>query len=454
MPQSGEFHPTAKQAEAGAVLASEATHIMLAGGSGSGKTFMLLLALITRALKAPGSRHLVVRFRFNACKQTIVFQTLRDVMRLCFPSIPCEVNKSDWFLPLPGGSEVWFGGLDDKERTEKILGSEYATIYLNECSQIPWASRNMAITRLRQRVMDQFGKELPVRAYYDENPPDKGHWSYKLFRTHMDPDTHSALRDPESYAYLQMNPADNRENLSASYIKTLEALPGRYRMRFLEGEFRDANPDALFTDEVIDRWRLTNQELPEMLRIVVAVDPSGADDNEMSEHDAIGIVVCGLGTDGNGYVLEDLTCKVGPAKWGSIAVQAYERWSADRIVYEDNFGGAMVKQVIQAARPRTPTRAVHASRGKVVRAEPISALMETGKVRMAGNFRELEEELYAFTTHGYTGDRSPNRADAMVWGMADLFPELTSAREIPRVAPVAAVPPVYRSSPNAWMRNL
>ena len=187
-----------------------------------------------------------------------------------------------------------------------------------------------------------------------------------------------------------------------------------------------------------------------MLRIVVAVDPSGADDEDNADNDDIGIVVCGLGIDGNGYVLEDLTCKAGPATWGRVATQAYERHQADRIVAEVNFGGAMVRSVIHSARPRTPFRAVTASRGKSVRAEPISALMETGKVRMAGNFRDLEEELYGFTTNGFMGEHSPNRADAMMWGISDLFPELCKPVEESKQVVLSGI---RRSGPTAWMHR-
>jgi len=98
-------------------------------------------------------------------------------------------------------------------------------------------------------------------------------------------------------------------------------------------------------------------------------------------------------------------------------------------VAEINYGGAMVKQVIQTARPRTPYKELRASRGKVVRAEPISSLVEAGKVRLVGYFPELEEELSGFTTGGYTGEGSPNRADAFVWAFAELFPGLVSERK-------------------------
>jgi predicted phage terminase large subunit-like protein len=169
--------------------------------------------------------------------------------------------------------------------------------------------------------------------------------------------------------------------------------------------------------------------LPDLQRIVIGVDPSGSGDTDNAANDEIGILVCGLGTDGNGYVLEDLTLKAGPKTWGNVATTAFDRHDADLIVAETNFGGEMVAHVIQTARPRTPFRKVTASRGKAVRAEPIAALTEQGKIRFAGNFPELEEELCAFSTAGYLGEKSPNRADAMVWAFSELFPGLVKAKK-------------------------
>jgi len=163
-----------------------------------------------------------------------------------------------------------------------------------------------------------------------------------------------------------------------------------------------------------------------MVRVVVAVDPSGADDEGNADNDAIGIVAAGLGTDGNAYVLEDCTVKAGPATWGRVATGAFERHSADVIVGEGNFGGAMVEQTIRVARSRTPYKKVTASRGKVVRAEPFSAMYEQGKVRHVGIFPDLEDELTAFSTIGYTGTGSPNRADALIWALAELFPAIVA----------------------------
>lgn len=424
---------TARQEQAQYILAGEATYIMLFGGSRSGKTFLLVRNICMRALKAPKSRHAILRFRFNAVKASIVHDTFPKVMDLAFPGVKYTLNKTDWFAEFENGSQIWFGGLDDKERTEKILGQEYVTIYLNESSQIPWGSVGVAVTRLAQQVMQVMkgAAEVPLkpRMYFDCNPPSKAHWSYRVFIEKRDPETKQPLSRPEQYAYFQINPQDNAENVSAGYLETLMNLSARLQKRFLKGEFADATPNQLFPEENIDKWRVTDgRALPDFVRVIVGVDPSGSGDEDNADNDAIGIVVGALGTDGNAYVLEDCTVKAGPGTWGSVATTAYERHQADLVVGETNFGGAMVKQTIQVARARTPYKAVTATRGKVVRAEPYSALYEQGKVRHVGNFPELEDELTAFSTFGYMGEGSPNRADALVWVLAELFPGITRDR--------------------------
>lgn len=424
---------TQKQDEANALLGGDAQHVMLLGGSRSGKTFLIVRGICMRALKAQKSRHAILRFRFNHCKQSIVFDTFPKVMALAFPDVTYDLNKSDWFATLPNGSEIWFGGLDDKERTEKVLGNEYATIFLNECSQISWASRNTVVTRLAQsveQVVSGRRSVLKPRMWYDENPTDKAHWSYRLFVQKVDPETKQPVTRPEQYASLRMNPHDNRENLPQDYLNTLADLPARMQARFLRGEFRENDPSALFPDVNLDKWRVTDGLAPDMVRIVVAVDPSGSDDEDNADNDEIGIIVAGLGVDGNAYVLEDDTVKAGPATWGRVATSAYERHRADRLVAEKNFGGAMVAHVIRTANPRVNFSLVTASRGKVVRAEPVGALCENGKVRMVGAHARLEDELSGFTTHGYTGSGSPNRADALVWAISALFPALTKPEPV------------------------
>jgi phage terminase large subunit-like protein len=438
------FSLTSKQKQAQAVLASNAKHVMLFGGSRSGKTFLLVRAMIMRALKAPDSRHAIFRFRFNAIKASIVLDTFPKVMRLAFPDVHCKIDKTDWYAKFPNGSEIWFAGLDDAERAEKVLGMEFATIYFNECSQIPHHSMQTAITRLAQQadqIIDGESRPLKPRVYYDENPPSKAHWSYRQFVQKIDPETKMDLARPDDYASCKINPADNQDNVAEDYLETLQSMSGRMRRRFLDGEFGDAVSGALFEEQIIEKWRVIDGNVPDMVRIVIGVDPSGSGDEENADNDAIGIVAAGLGVDGIAYVLEDATIKAGPGTWGKVATSAYDRHSADVVVGEVNYGGAMVGHVIQTARPRTNFKQVTASRGKVVRAEPFSALYHDGKVRHVGRFNELEEELTAFTTNGYVGGESPNRADALIWCLAELFPSIVKPRKeekgpvsVPRMA--------------------
>ena len=413
---------TLRQIEADELLESDATHCMLFGGSRSGKTFLIVRKIVARAMRCT-SRHAIMRFRFNHVVTSVALDTLPKVMRLCFPGAvdECRLDKSLWTYHLPNGSSIWFGGLDEKERTEKILGQEYASIFLNECSQIPLDSRDIAITRLAQNT------ELVRKMYYDCNPPSKRHWTHLLFIDKIDPARNQPLTTPDNYAAMQINPGHNRKNLPAEYLKDLDNLDERKRRRFLLGVFSDDDETALWTPEMLDKGRLLDKAPPPMQRVIVAVDPSGCSGPEDFRSDEIGIVVVGLGDDGKGYVLEDLSGRFAPDRWKNIVASAFERHEANAVVAEVNYGGAMVREVMRTATVSQlpiPFREVHASRGKSVRAEPIAALFEQGRIVLSGRFQELEHQLCAFTVSGWTGQRSPDRADAMIWGMTEIFPAI------------------------------
>jgi hypothetical protein len=443
-----KFKLTKRQEEAQPICAGPAQNIMLEGGSRSGKSVLHCRNLLWRAIKAPGSRHVIFRFRFNHVKRSIWLETMPFVVKHAFPGLKLYPNKSDWYWTLPNDSEIWIGGLDDKDRTEKILGKEYVTIWLNECSEISWDAREKAKTRLAQKVFAEENGEpagqLKPRFLYDQNPPPKGHWTYKLFHLKVDPESKKPLPDPKNYAAFKMNPRDNAENLAEGYLDTLKNSSARFRKRFWDGEYADENPYALFNDITIDKWReLGERELPEFVRVVVAVDPSGAGDEEEGARrpDAIGIAVVALGSDNHAYVLEDCTVTAGPAIWGKVVTGAYDRHKADLVVGERNFGGDMVRLTIQVARKNTPYKHVTATRGKVVRASPFAALYEKGHVHHVGYFRELEDELVSFSTMGYLGQGSPNRADALIWALAELFPGMTQDETKPSEAPIQSVAP-------------
>lgn len=431
------FTLTSRQREANRLLAGPARNVMLRGGSRSGKTFVLVRAIIQRAINAPASRHVIFRFRFNHAKTSVWADTLPKVLKLCFPALAVRFDKTDFYVELPNGSQVWIAGLDDKDRVEKILGQEYATLYFNESSQIPWGSVETAMSRLAQRcalapeIAKATGRAyLTLKAFFDCNPPSKLHWSYQLFRAKLKPGTKEALPNPADYVEMQVNPADNSDNLPPEYFEVLAGMSSARRLRFEAGEWASEVNGALWAIEDrrspdaklmpgIDSLRVTEEQKPTMRRIVVAVDPSGTRGDGAG--DDIGIVVAGLGIDGRGYVLLDGTCQLSPEGWGRRAVELYHRFGADRIVAERNFGGDLVRFTIATADKKVAFKEVTASRGKVVRAEPVSALYEQGRVHHVGNFPDLEDQMCNFTASGYVGEGSPDRVDALVWALTELM---------------------------------
>lgn len=456
LPEHVKLRFTHKQMKALDMLMSDATDCALGGGSRSGKTFLFVYALMYRALTHEGSRHAIFRFRLNHVIASILFDTLPKVVNIAWPGLwdQCKVDKQHWFVTLPNGSEIWFGGLDEKDRTEKILGLEFATIYFNESSQIPYSSIVMAHSRLAQTV-----EGLLQRAYYDFNPPSKRHWTFKVFVLKVDPDNpRKPLKDAHLYQFLYINPMDNADNLTAQYLRRLENMPLRARNRFLLGKFADESEGTLWDEAVLDLTRIRSQKhLPEYTRIVIGVDPSGTSGAEDVRSDEIGIVVVALGRNGHAYVLEDLSGKYGPADWSDIIADAWERHSADCIVAEVNFGGAMVEATINALGKRDlNVKQVTASRGKVVRAEPIANLYARtapgtqadalpGKIHHVGEFPELEQQMCDFTPAGYQGPASPDRADALVFACTEIFPGIVKPRDENRsesqVRPPAKVMP-------------
>lgn len=233
---------------------------------------------------------------------------------------------------------------------------------------------------------------------------------------------------------------DNAPNLAPSFI---EAIKKRYQgtrlgRQELNAEILDDVPGALWTRDILDKYRVKRPldgspaKLPVMQRIVVAIDPAITAPAEGVSHEETaetGIVVAGLGEDGRGYVLDDLTCRLAPNGWARKAVNGYDFYMADAIVAEINQGGAMVSQVIRSVRAGIPIHTVRASRGKVTRAEPVSALYEQGRVSHYGSFPDLEDQMVLFTPFGIEGDTTADRVDALVWALTLLFPHIVARPE-------------------------
>jgi phage terminase large subunit-like protein len=213
---------------------------------------------------------------------------------------------------------------------------------------------------------------------------------------------------------------DNAANLAPGFVEAIESRYGGTRLgrQELDGEYLADVPGALWQRQWLDDDRVATA--PDLVRIVVAVDPAVTNTENSDE---TGIVVAGLSREGHAYVLADLSGRYGPLDWARKAVAAYQQHQADRIVAEVNNGGALVEATIRMADERASYREVRASRGKAVRAEPISALYEQHKVHHVGSFSKLEDQMCSFTSDfdrssaGY----SPDRVDALVWALSDLM---------------------------------
>jgi predicted phage terminase large subunit-like protein len=209
--------------------------------------------------------------------------------------------------------------------------------------------------------------------------------------------------------------ADNRAHLAASFLRDMEERYAGTRLgrQELDGELIDDDPDALFQRALIEAQRV--KTAPDLARVVVAVDPPASHGKRAN---ACGIVCAGLGEDGRIYVLDDCSVQgASPAKWARAVVALYHLRHADRVVAEVNQGGEMVEAVLREVDREVSFRAVHASRGKRARAEPVAALYEQGRVSHVGSFPELEDEM---CTAPETRD-SPDRMDALVWAVTELM---------------------------------
>ena len=416
--RGGIYRPTSAQIALRRLIRDK-TRILAYGGSRSGKTFEFCHALAALGLRY-GGRYAIFRRYSNAARHSVFDDTFPKMMSLCFPTAEYKRNLTDARITFAcNDAEFWFVGLDDARRVEKILGREYAAIYFNECSEINYASVEIATTRLAQRRYDAAGKLLRNRAFFDCNPPGRSHWTHKLFIEGVSPTTRAPLVDREEYGAIQINPVDNAENLPKGYIETtLAAGSEQMKKRFLYGEFSNDAQNALWKLEVVDRARVA--ESPRDLeRIVVAVDPAVTSRESSAD---TGIVVVGRKRDATGstrfYVLDDRTLSAPPERWTQAVVEAFRFWQADAVVVETNQGGDLVASALRHAAPNLPIRGVRATRGKILRAEPVAILYERGRVSHVGVFPELEDQMTSYV--GVDSDCKVDRLDALVWGVTAL----------------------------------
>jgi phage terminase large subunit-like protein len=225
---------------------------------------------------------------------------------------------------------------------------------------------------------------------------------------------------------------ENRANLDPTYFaETIAAYEGtRFGRQEIHAEILEDVPGALWCRRNLDEYRVA--EAPAMSRIVIAVDPAATSEENSNE---TGIVAAGLAANADGvlhgYTLDDWSLRGSPDEWGRRVVACYRRFEADMIVAEKNQGGEMVEHVIKSVDPNVPVTLVHASRGKYVRAEPVSALYEQGRIHHVGALPVLEDQMIAFTPESSASRKdgqSPDRVDALVWAYSDLFPQMVEKK--------------------------
>ena len=227
------------------------------------------------------------------------------------------------------------------------------------------------------------------------------------------------LLSDSAVATTRMSTRDNAANLPAAFLTAIEA---RYRdtrlgRQELAGELIEDIEDGLFDRALIDKARV--RHVPELARIVVAVDPPASHESATS---VCGIVCAGVAASGDAYILEDASVeRPTPMRWANAVAACVERWKADRVVAEINQGGDMVESVLRAAHPHMAFRPVRATRGKRTRAEPCAALYERGLVHHAGYMAALEDQMCNFGPDGLSLGKSPDRVDALVWALTELM---------------------------------
>jgi len=411
---------TQKQQEAIPIL-KKFNEVMLAGGSRAGKTYLIIYMFLYRAIQCP-CRHLVVRRYGRDVKEAIWYDTLPKVLSNEFPpgfSEACEFNNKHLFIRVPNTegsfSEIWFGGLDAGRSTERILGKEYAGIFINEASEFMYETVNTVATRLAEKT------KVKNVLIYDMNPPGRTHWSYHKFIEHKEPVSRQDLKTENGF--FRMNPQDNLDNLPKSYLDFLEDLPPKAKQRFLEGEFTDESEDAIWKSAWVyaNKSKYKNfEELKageQLTQVAIGVDPAiSATDHS----DLTGIVVVARDVGGHYHVIKDGSIRATPERWAQRVISFADLYKVNYVVIETNQGGDMCRQTLKNAGYTGKVVDVRASVGKHARAEPIAVLYELGKVHHLNtiDLLALEEEMVSYVPD--LVKKSPDRMDALVWAITQM----------------------------------
>ena len=377
--------------------------VLLLCGRGWGKTQWLSESIIEYCLEVPGNRAMLMAADYDNLYNAN-FMGPAGIISLLSPTIREEIkqeggfNKSKLTLQFPNGSFIFSRSA---EAYDKTRSGEAGALFIDELAAWQYPEEGFDAA---QAVLRSGGKTKTLIATTPRPLP----LIKKLAK--------------DAKVHLVTGTTHDNYFLSPEYVE-------RLKRRFSERMFRqeclaeilDDNPFALFKRVDIDSARISVGEIARLknrlTQIVVAVDPSGG---KGENHDDVGIVVCGRDKEGHGYILEDATFNASPKEWGERAVQLYHKWEANKILAEKNFGGEMVVHTITTIDSTVATETCNASRAKDIRAEPISALYEQHKIHHVGAFPPLEDEMCMFDPKDKK-QKSPNRLDAMVWGIKDLL---------------------------------
>lgn len=422
------WEPYPKQAMAQA-LAGQVFELMFGGSAGPGKSFFLRSYAADFAIRHPGAHIALVRRTLPMLKQTHGLH-LPGMLRG-----HARENKSEFTFTFPNASVIRFISLPNVGDEQNYKSAEFDLLLFDELTEFLESQYTFMLSRARSAR----GHRAHVIA--TSNPEGAGfRWVKRRFVKPRAEDLAKGQEAPKPgvpwappivdngqiigwhplRAFLPATIEDNPGLLKSNpgYVAQLRAMPdSRLRRALLDGDWdaMDDIPGALWSQSVIDAHRVaTVPDTVRLVRVVVGVDPSGSSTNGKSE---CGIIVAGLGSDGHFYVLEDLSGAWTPTEWADRVNGAYDRWAADTVVAEVNFGGEMVAATLQAAHPMLPVTLVRASRGKAVRAEPVAVLTHRGMVHMVGRWPELEDQMCQWTPDS---GWSPDRIDATVWTVAEL----------------------------------
>jgi phage terminase large subunit len=366
------FRPTEVQRQALELLKGSAKHILLFGGSRSGKTTVIVMAIIYRACRYPGSRHLICRLRAKDARSSVLHETLEPWLNRTVGHEHYHLNVHEGFIKLWNGSEIWIGGLGDREQVDKILGHEYVTIYFNEVSQLAYSAVTTAYSRLAMNIPGCRNK-----FFYDCNPASPMHWAYKVFIRKLEPRTDGKLEKPELYTSMLLNPADNAENLAEDYISgILDTMPEKQRARFRDGLW--VKPDGIIYDKFDESMILQPKELPEKFDRFTGGQDFG-----------INIAACKVGwKDGKVYVIQDsggfnITTRT------FVEEQTAAGWYGTVFpTYCDPAGGERIQEI---------TNGTKANNSVDPGIDYLSALMERGRFFVSSECKGVLGEIWDYT---------------------------------------------------------